>query len=108
MSYAETPLTMECQGDALVGILTQPETPAPLGVLIIVGGPQCRTGSHRQFTLLARGLAQQDIPSLRFDYRGSGGQVRAPCGNFEEIQEDITSALRGVSDPFRPPPDASY
>ncbi|QKE41674.1 MAG: hydrolase 1, exosortase A system-associated [Ferrovum myxofaciens] len=94
MSYAETPLTMECQGDTLVGILTQPETPAPLGVLIIVGGPQCRTGSHRQFTLLARGLAQQDIPSLRFDYRGMGDST-GTLRNFEEIQEDITSALQG-------------
>ena len=94
MHYAEIPLTLECQGDALVGILTQPAHSSELGVLIIVGGPQCRTGSHRQFTLLARGLARHGIPSLRFDYRGMGDSTGA-LRNFEEIQEDITSALQG-------------
>ncbi|WP_297457532.1 hydrolase 1, exosortase A system-associated [Ferrovum sp.] len=93
MPYTETPLTFECRGDALVGILTQPENPATLGVLIIVGGPQCRTGSHRQFTLLARGLARHNIPSLRFDYRGMGDSTGA-LRNFEEIQEDVSAAFQ--------------
>ncbi len=93
MPYTETPLTFECRGDALVGILTQPENPATLGVLIIVGGPQCRTGSHRQFTLLARGLARHNIPSLRFDYRGMGDST-GDLRNFEEIQEDVSAAFQ--------------
>jgi exosortase A-associated hydrolase 1 len=61
-------------------------------VLIVVGGPQYRAGSHRQFTLLARQLAQRGIPALRFDYRGmgdSGGAART----FEAVQDDIRCAI---------------
>jgi exosortase A-associated hydrolase 1 len=59
---------------------------------VVVGGPQYRAGSHRQFTLLARGLAAQGHPTLRFDYRGmgdSGGAVRT----FEEVGEDLRAAV---------------
>lgn len=68
------------------------ELPARRGVLIVVGGPQYRTGSHRQFTLLARHLAEHGVPALRFDYRGmgdSGGEPRT----FERIGEDIRRAI---------------
>jgi exosortase A-associated hydrolase 1 len=61
-------------------------------VLIVVGGPQYRVGSHRQFVLLARHLAEQGIPSMRFDYRGMGdssGGIR----DFEQVEGDIRSAV---------------
>ena len=61
-------------------------------VLIVVGGPQYRSGSHRQFTLLARHLADAGIASLRFDYRGMGdstGEVRS----FERAGTDIRCAI---------------
>jgi len=57
-----------------------------------VGGPQYRAGSHRQFTLLARQLAEQGIASIRFDYRGMGdseGDMR----DFLEIDDDIRAAI---------------
>lgn len=60
--------------------------------MIVVGGPQYRVGSHRQFTLLARSLADNDIPTLRFDYRGMGdsdGAIRT----FETIEDDLKSAI---------------
>jgi exosortase A-associated hydrolase 1 len=61
-------------------------------VLIIVGGPQYRTGSHRQFVHLARALAAAGHPVLRFDYRGLGdstGELR----NFEHCSADIDCAV---------------
>ena len=61
-----------CAGEELVGVLTLPEEPVHIGVVVIVGGPQYRVGSHRQFVLLARHLAEQGIPTLRFDCRGMG------------------------------------
>ncbi|WP_297484124.1 hydrolase 1, exosortase A system-associated, partial [Ferrovum sp.] len=64
----------------------------PRGVLVIVGGPQCRTGSHRQFTQLARDLAQRGIPTLRFDYRGMGDSA-GERRDFEQVDQDIRMAV---------------
>lgn len=92
MSFHEQAHVFECEGDRLIGIVTRPERPAKTGVVIIVGGPQYRAGSHRQFTLLARQLAVQGIASFRFDYRGMGdseGEMR----NFEAIDADIRAAI---------------
>jgi exosortase A-associated hydrolase 1 len=75
-----------------LGILSLPDRPVSRGVLIVVGGPQYRAGSHRQFTLIARDLAEQGIPVMRFDYRGMGdseGESRA----FDEINDDIRAAV---------------
>jgi exosortase A-associated hydrolase 1 len=92
----EQVLNFPCEGEHLVGILSEPEAhdcpAADVGVLIIVGGPQYRAGSHRQFTLLARHLASHGFASLRFDYRGmgdSGGEAR----DFLEIQADISAGI---------------
>lgn len=90
--WHECPTVFECEGDRLIGIVAQPEQPIETGVVIIVGGPQYRAGSHRQFTLLARQLAEQGIATIRFDYRGMGdseGGVRT----FEEIGDDIRAAI---------------
>lgn len=102
MNYAETPVIFECDGDRLIGILArpfehqslavQPTSTGEVGVLILVGGPQYRAGSHRQFTLLARDLANQGIASFRFDYRGMGdseGEIRA----FDTVDADIAAAI---------------
>lgn len=93
MPWNETPITFDCDGHRLVGIAAVPaELRCGTGVLIVVGGPQYRAGSHRQFTLLARQLAERGIASFRFDYRGMGdseGEMR----NFEAIDADIRAAL---------------
>ncbi len=89
----ERPLVFECEGERLYGILHGVVPGADgLGVLVVVGGPQTRVGSHRQFVLLARALALQGISVLRFDYRGMGdseGEMRS----FEDVHEDIERAL---------------
>jgi exosortase A-associated hydrolase 1 len=95
MSMNEQALVFDCAGSPLVGILSRPTQPVPgttVGVVIVVGGLQYRIGSHRQFVLLARKLAQAGHVVLRFDVRGmgdSGGASRA----FESLTPDIDSAI---------------
>lgn len=90
--YAETAHCFECEGEWLTAIVAAPRRPARRGVLILVGGPQYRVGSHRQFVLLARALAQQGIPSFRFDVRGMGDSTGEPRG-FETTAADIRAAI---------------
>lgn len=92
MNYTEQAFIFDCADCRLIGITTQPETSSETGVLILVGGPQYRAGSHRQFTLLARQLAAQGIAAMRFDYRGMGdseGEART----FETVCDDICAAI---------------
>jgi len=72
MPHVEEALVFDCGGSSLIGVLSGAALAAERGVLIVVGGPQYRAGSHRQFTLLARHLAERGVPTLRFDYRGMG------------------------------------
>ncbi len=85
-------ISFACGDDWLYGVLDVPPAPHKRGVLIVVGGPQYRAGSHRQFTLLARSLAAQGIPAMRFDYRGMGDSEGA-MRNFESVDEDLRAAL---------------
>jgi len=90
----ERALAFDCGGERLYGILSLPGNAAPgaRGVLVVVGGPQYRAGSHRQFTLLARDLAQGGVPVLRFDYRGMGdseGAIRP----FDDVEDDLRAAI---------------
>lgn len=92
MNLDERALTFHCGEEALYGILSAPATPCVRGVLIVVGGPQYRVGSHRQFTLLARALADNGIAAMRFDYRGmgdSGGDMR----RFDTVDDDLRAAI---------------
>ncbi|WP_420474435.1 hydrolase 1, exosortase A system-associated [Noviherbaspirillum sp. ST9] len=91
MNFKQQAICFPCQGDNLFGILSLPERPSPRGVLVIVGGPQYRAGSHRQFTLLANDLASHGTPVMRFDYRGMGDS-EGDTRSFEEVQEDIRHA----------------
>ncbi len=88
----ERVVTFGCQGDALVGILHAPTAPAELGVVVIVGGPQYRAGSHRHFVLFARAVADAGFAVLRFDVRGMGDSAGTPRG-FEDTATDIAAAI---------------
>lgn len=107
-SCREEALAFSCRGEQLFGILSRPlqVVPAPASagsavmgnrcaVLIIVGGPQYRVGSHRQFVRLARRLAAAGFPVLRFDYRGMGDSTGA-MRDFEQVDEDIAAALEAL------------
>lgn len=93
MALHETPVLFNCAEDTLVGVLHHgQQTEQDIAVLIVVGGPQYRVGSHRQFLLLARFLAQHGYCVFRFDYRGMGDSSGAYQG-FETIDQDIAVAI---------------
>ncbi|MBK7034657.1 MAG: hydrolase 1, exosortase A system-associated [Ignavibacteria bacterium] len=92
MNIKEQVVTFDCVGETLVGVACVPEQARSIGVIVVVGGPQYRVGSHRQFLLLSRTLASAGYPVLRFDYRGMGdsdGELR----NFESVDDDIGAAI---------------
>lgn len=92
MNVTDQAVVMPCAGESLVGVISQPEQPGALGMVMVVGGAQYRAGSHRQFVLLARCLARAGFPVIRFDHRGLGDSSgeRMP---FEAIHDDIGAAL---------------
>ncbi len=92
----ERAITFACQGEQLVGILSLPTTTARVGALIVVGGPQYRAGSHRQFVILARALAAQGIAAMRFDVRGMG-DAEGEQRTFENINSDIDAAVQTLT-----------
>ena len=101
MSATELAIQIDCAGESLLGIVSPPADPSQatppsdLGVLIIVGGPQYRAGSHRQFVQLARAVARAGHAALRFDYRGmgdSGGALR----DFEQVDADVAAAISAL------------
>ncbi len=94
MNYTESAVQFGCAGESLLGIIAAPAQgqTAPIGVVIVVGGPQYRAGSHRMFTLLARSLAAAGYTALRFDYRGMGDSEGQPR-DFESISQDIGAAV---------------
>ncbi len=99
MTCVEQTLAFECRGDMLTGILTHPAEATnvngsrqEIGMVVVVGGPQYRIGSHRQFLLLARSLAATGIAVLRFDVRGMGDSTGAPQP-FDQIAPDIAAAI---------------
>jgi len=94
----EIPFFFDCAGDQLLGILHRPKGGnVAVGLLLAVGGPQYRVGSHRQFVLLARDLAAAGIPVFRFDYRGMGDS-EGTARDFEGIAQDIGAALDAFCD----------
>lgn len=89
---SESALVFAVGQSELVGVLHRPSNAGAEGVVLIVGGPQYRVGSHRQFVELARALSNRGIAVLRFDYRGLGdsGGIRE---GFLSISEDIRAAV---------------
>lgn len=92
MNFEQRALRFQCRGDWLYGVATLPAQARTRGVIIVVGGPQYRVGSHRQFALLARELAARGTPVLRFDYRGMGDSQGDPR-SFEDIDDDLRAAV---------------
>lgn len=91
-TFTEDAVLFDCAGEALVGIVSLPRAPAACGVVIVVGGPQYRAGSHRQFVHLARALAKAGHAVLRFDVRGMGDSSGEPRA-FDSVSVDVGAAI---------------
>lgn len=92
MSISQRAVRFSVGDDTLYGIVTLPGSGRTRGVLVVVGGPQYRVGSHRQFLLLAQQLAGLGTPVMRFDYRGMGDS-EGDARTFEEVDDDLRAAL---------------
>jgi exosortase A-associated hydrolase 1 len=89
----EIPVTFQCEGSTLMGVLSSPDTPPRRGVVFVVAdGPQYRAGVQRQFVMLARAMEQAGYAALRFDYRGMGDSEGVHRG-FEHVDADIKAAI---------------
>lgn len=95
MGHHNEVLDIVCEGESLMGILSIPAQVSKVGVIVVVGGPQYRIGSHRQFVLLARHLADAGHPVLRFDHRGIGDSPGC-AQTFESIEADIQAAVNAM------------
>jgi exosortase A-associated hydrolase 1 len=93
MNIDQRALRFACAGSCMVGVVDVPERPLERGVLLLADSDQYRVGSHRQFTLLSRALAQSGVPVLRFDRRGMGDSEGEPRA-FDAIDDDIRAALK--------------
>jgi uncharacterized protein len=94
--FTEEALQFAGPGESLVGVLSRPAAQtavhSDVAVVVIVGGPQYRVGSHRQFVLLARAVAAQGHVVLRFDHRGMGDSAGV-LRDFEVVSDDIGCAI---------------
>ena len=91
MNTVERALVFPCAGERLLGVLCTPVAAvatSDFAVLIVIGGPQYRAGSHRQFVQLARALAEAGHACMRFDVRGMGDSTGARR-TFETLDEDV-------------------
>ena len=100
MTVNEHSLWLHGDGFDMLGIVSLPPatTPTqPTGVVIVVGGAQYRTGSHRQFVQLARFLADAGFPVLRFDLPGMGDSP-GDLPSFEDTAPHIAAAINGFQE----------
>jgi exosortase A-associated hydrolase 1 len=91
-------VSIACNNQSLSAILHRPDSPKhDTGVLILVGGPQYRVGSHRQFVKLSRALAAAGITSLRLDSAGMGDSSGTKAEFYQQdadIEAGITALMQ--------------
>lgn len=100
--WCESPAFFPAGDEVLFGITTRAEgeVPDPPAVLIVSGGltGTSTVGRNQMYVALARDLAADGFPSMRFDYHGMGEST----GQIDEFKldaegpfvDDITGAVR--------------
>ena len=84
----EEALSFAVGGEAVRGVLLRAEARAAVGLLFLHGWGGVRGGPHNLLTEMARALAGDGVPSLRFDFRGRGDSA----GN------GLAASLDGMAD----------
>ena len=93
MQAEETPIVFSCKQNTLFGVIHHPSKSKKRGILsVVAGGPQYRGGCCRQLLNMARHLASNGTPVMRFDYRGIGDSDGDYQG-FENMQDDLNIAI---------------
>lgn len=82
-------IVFPCDGAPLAGSLDDAE--GATGMLLVIGGSQTRIGSHRMYERLAKYLAENNYPCLRFDRRGVGDSAGEDPG-FRGSGPDLLAA----------------
>ena len=85
-------LTFLCGPDTLVGTLDWDTTIGPVGLLLVSGGREVRSGSWSGQVQMAARLAAAGVPVFRYDRRGVG-QSEGQDPGFQHTREDIAAAL---------------
>jgi exosortase A-associated hydrolase 1 len=92
--HVEEVVQFACCEKQLYGILHLPATGEEITriVMMVIGGPQTRIGSHRSYVQLARSLRDRGIAVFRFDYEGMGDSEGEYVG-FEYAGPSIGAAV---------------
>tara|TARA_A100001391_G_scaffold48774_7_gene29146 strand:- start:52029 stop:52838 length:810 start_codon:yes stop_codon:yes gene_type:complete len=88
---SRTHFTCDCNGETLA--CTLDNAASPVGLLIVSGGNEIRSGAFAGQARLAARLAEAGYPVLRFDRRGVGDSTGENNG-FTDSADDIAAALR--------------
>lgn len=82
-------------GDGLAGVITRPQqAPSNVGVLLLNAGLTRHTGPFRVHVDLARALAAQGFPVLRFDQSGLGDSALPGKASGERRHRETDAAMR--------------
>jgi len=92
MKLEQRALRFSSGRNALIGIVDVPERPLVRGLLVLADSRQYRTGSHRQFTLLARLLAGRGVAVMRFDRSGAGDSEGREAERSDD--SDLAAAMK--------------
>lgn len=85
-------IPFSCGADTLFGTLDMASASGATGLLLVSGGNEIRSGAWGGQAGLAARLAQQGVPTFRFDRRGVGDSTGDNTG-FRASAPDIAAAL---------------
>ncbi|APG62446.1 hydrolase 1, exosortase A system-associated [Sphingorhabdus lutea] len=98
MTVERTFFYRDCMGDQIAMTMDKPTIPAnKIGIVIVSGGNEIRTGAHRGQAKLSRELAKKGFTILRYDRRGVGDSTGKNKG-FMHARDDIFCALTAICD----------
>lgn len=98
MKFHEQAMGIRGPQSDMLGIVSLPTAGTPLqptALVVVVGGAQYRSGSHRQFAQIARHVACAGYPALRFDFPGMGDSPGEPVA-FEDTSDHIAASITAI------------